>query len=111
MYLFRFIFPNSYLSFLHKSLKSTREIVSYCIWWLKFEISCSIKKVFGKTSQNSQIYTKGSHPDVFSQKMFLKILQYSQENIFAGFSFLTKLQAGNHKLAEAAAGVFKAGCS
>ena len=36
--------------------------------------------------------------------MFLKILQNSQKNIFAGVSFLTNLQAGNLKLAEAAAG-------
>ena len=41
---------------------------------------------------------------MFSQKIFLKILQNSQKNIFAGFSFLTKLQAGNLKLAEAATG-------
>ena len=36
--------------------------------------------------------------------MFLKILQNSQKNIFAGVSFLTKLLAGNLKLAEVAAG-------
>ena len=36
--------------------------------------------------------------------MFLKILQNSQKNIFTGVSFLTKLLAGNLKLAEAAAG-------
>ena len=36
--------------------------------------------------------------------MFLKILQNSQKNIFAGVSFLTKLLAGNLKLAEAASG-------
>ena len=35
--------------------------------------------------------------------MFLKILQNSQKNIFAGVSFLTKLLAVNLKLAEAAA--------
>ena len=38
------------------------------------------------------------------QKMLLKILQNSQKNIFAGISFLSKLQAGNLKLSEAATG-------
>ena len=36
--------------------------------------------------------------------MFLQFLQNSQKSIFAGVSFLTKLQARNLKLAEAAAG-------
>ena len=51
-----------------------------------------------------QINTKTSHPEVFCQKMFLKILQNLQKNIFARVSFLIKLQAGNLKLAETAAG-------
>ena len=34
--------------------------------------------------------------------MFLKILQNSQENVFAGVSFVIKLPAGNLKLSEAA---------
>ena len=38
------------------------------------------------------------------EKMFLKILRNSQKNIFAGVSFLIKLQAGNLKLSEAATG-------
>ena len=46
---------------------------------LVHEIRCSIKEVFWKTSQNSQINTKSSHPEVFSQKMFWKILQNSQK--------------------------------
>ena len=37
-------------------------------------------------------------------KMFLKLLQNSQKNIFAGISFIIKLQAGNLKLSEAATG-------
>ena len=41
---------------------------------------------------------------MFCQKMLLKTLQNSQKNNFAGGSFLIKLQAGNLKLAEAAAG-------
>ena len=68
---------------------------------LAHEIRCSRKEVFWKTSHNSQINTKSSHPEVFSQKMFLKI---HIKNIFARVSILTKLQAGNLKLAEAAAG-------
>ena len=36
--------------------------------------------------------------------MFLKILQISQKNVFAGVPFLIKLQAGNLKLSEAATG-------
>ena len=36
--------------------------------------------------------------------MFLKILQNLKKNIFAGVSFLIKLQTGNLKLSEAATG-------
>ena len=36
--------------------------------------------------------------------MFLKILQILQKNVFAGVHFSIKLQAGNLKLSEAAAG-------
>ena len=36
--------------------------------------------------------------------MFLEILQNSQKNIFAGISFLIKLQGGNLKLSEVATG-------
>ena len=36
--------------------------------------------------------------------MFLKVLQISQKNVFAGVPFLIKLQAGNLKLPEAATG-------
>ena len=36
--------------------------------------------------------------------MFLKILQISQKDVFAGVPFLIKLQAGNLKLSEAATG-------
>ena len=41
---------------------------------------------------------------MFCQKMFLKILQNSQKNIFAGVSLLIKLQTGNLNLPQAAAG-------
>ena len=49
--------------------------------------------------------------------MFLKILQISQKNVFAGVPFLIKLQAGNLKLSQAATGnvllkkVFLKGCT
>ena len=65
-----------------KCLKSTCEIVFYTILWLKFcnvyvklavSQRCSIKDVFWETSQNSQINTRSNHPEVFCQKMFLKI--------------------------------------
>ena len=45
-----------------------------------------------------------SHPEVFCQKMFLKFCKTHRKNIFAAVSFLTKLQAGKLKAAEAAAG-------
>ena len=38
---------------------------------------------------------RSSHPEVLYQKMFLEILSDSQKNIFAGSSFLIRLQAGN----------------
>ena len=41
-----------------------------------------------------------SLPEGLCQKIFLKFLQNSQENIFAGISFLIKVQAGNQKLSE-----------
>ena len=65
---------------------------------------CSIKEVIWKTSQDSQINTKSSLPKVFCQKIFLTILQNSKKNVFAGVSFLIRLQAGNLKLPEAATG-------
>ena len=57
-----------------------------------------------KNFSKLQVNTKGSHPEVFCKKMFLKILQISQKNVFAGVPFLIKLQAGNLKLSEAATG-------
>ena len=51
---------------------------------------------------------KKQSPEVFLSKdvlkMFLKILQGSQINIFARLFFLIKLLAGNLKLSEAATG-------
>ena len=57
-----------------------------------------------KNFSKLQVNTRGSHPEVFCKKMFLKILQISQKNVFAGVPFLIKLQAGNLKLSEAATG-------
>ena len=55
-----------------------------CNLYMKYAISQmrSIKKVFSKTSQNSPINTRGSHPKVFCQKMFLKIFsKFTERNI------------------------------
>ena len=44
-------------------------------------------------------HKKQSYEGVLSKgKIFLKFFQDSQENIFAGVSFLTKLQTGNLNL-------------
>ena len=45
---------------------------------------------------------KKHHLKVSCQKMFLKSLQNSQKNIYAGVSFLIKLQTGNLKMWELA---------
>ena len=71
-------------------------------WQLVNEIS-SFPEVLYKRSdlKNVSKFTekhKKQYPEVFCQKMFLKILQNSQINIFASVSFLLKLQAGNLKL-------------
>ena len=57
-----------------------------------------------KNFSELQVNTRSSHQEVFCKKMFLKILQISQKNVFAGVHFITKLQAGNLSLAEAATG-------
>ena len=60
--------------------------------------------MFWKISQNSQLNTRCSHPKVFCQKMFLRILYNLQKNIFVRVSLLIKLQPGNLKLSQAAIG-------
>ena len=58
--------------------------MKFCNLYIKYAISqmWSIKEVFSKTSQNSPINTKGSHPEVFCQKMFLKIFpKFTEENL------------------------------
>ena len=57
-----------------------------------------------KNFSKLQVSTRSSHSEVFCKKMFLKILQISQKNVFAGVPFIIKLQAGNLKLSEAATG-------
>ena len=102
-----------------KCLLSTCEIVFHCICWLKFcnlyfstsallyykhFLRGDIKEVIENSFQNSQINLRSNHPEVFCQKLFLKVLQNSRKNIFAGISFLIKLQAGKLKLSEVATG-------
>ena len=41
---------------------------------------------------------------MFCKKIFLKILQKSQKNVFAGVPLLIKVQADNMKLSEEATG-------
>ena len=55
-----------------------------------------------KNFSKVQVNTRSSDPEVFCKKVFLKILQNSQKNAFAGVPFLMKLQAGKLKLSEAA---------
>ena len=57
-----------------------------------------------KNFSKLQVNTRSSHLEVFCKKMFWKILQISQKNVFAGVPFIIKLQAGNLKLSEAATG-------
>ena len=98
-----------------KCLKSTCEIVFYCIWWLKF---CNLyikqpfprvvlykRSVLKNVSKFTDKHKKQSSGGVLSkEKMFLKIQQNSQQNILSGVSFLIKLQAGKQKPTEAATG-------
>ena len=50
------------------------------------------------------VNTRSSHLEVFCKKIFLKILQISQKNVFAGVPFLINLQAGNLKQSDPATG-------
>ena len=85
---------NGYCSLLLKCLKSTCEIVYLLVEILQLvreissfsEVLC--KRGVLKNFQNPQINLRSSHPEVFCQKMFLKILQNSLRIIFAGIYFL-----------------------
>ena len=62
----------------------------------------SVLKNFSKFTDK---HKKQSSRDVLpKEKMFLKIFQNSQRNVFAGVTFLIELQAGNLKLLEVATG-------
>ena len=63
------------------------------------------RSVLKNVSKFTDKHKKQSSGGVLSkEKMFLKILQKSQKNIFSGVSFLIKLQAGNLKPSVAATG-------
>ena len=90
-----------------KCLKSTFDIVFYCICLLKscnlymkkavFR-RCSIKKVLWKTSQNPQVNIRSSHPEVLYQKGVLKkLVQFTEKHLYRGLP-LMNLQAANLKL-------------
>ena len=84
---------NGYFSVLYKMLENHlwNSFLLYCkfekILELVHEISSFpemlLKELFWKTFQNLPINTRSSRPEVFCQKIFLKILQNSQKNIFA----------------------------
>ena len=66
-----------------------------------------ISSVLKNFSEFTDKHKKQSSGNVLSkEKMFLKILQNSQKNIFVGVSFLMKLQTVNLKLSEAATADF-----
>ena len=75
---------------------------------LVHKIAVSLKcciKALKSVSEFTDKHKKQSSGGVLSKgKMFSKILQNSQKNIFSGASFLIKLQAVNLKPSEAAAG-------
>ena len=60
--------------------------------------TCDVTGAYRETS------LKRRHDVLLPGGIFLKILQNSQNNNFAGISFLIKLQAGNLKLPEAVIG-------
>ena len=63
------------------------------------------RSVLKNVSKFTDKYKKQSPGGALSkEKIFLKILQNSQKNIFSGVYFLIKLQAENLKPSEAATG-------
>ena len=63
------------------------------------------RSVLKNVSKYTEKHKKQSSGVALSkEKLFLKILQNSQKNIFSGVSFLVKLQAGNLKPSEATTG-------
>ena len=61
-----------------------------------------VLKNFSKFTDKHKRQSSGG--TLSKEKMFLKALGNSQKNIFAGVSFLKKLQTANPKLSEAATG-------
>ena len=61
----------------------------------------SLKNVSKFTDKHKKLSAGGA---LSKEKMFLKILQNSQKNIFSGVSFLKKLQVGNLKPSETVTG-------
>ena len=55
-------------------------------------------------SKSSDKHKKQSSGGVLSKDVLKNFVKFAENNIFAGVSLLTKLQAGNLTLAEAAAG-------
>ena len=60
--------------------------------------TCDVTGAYRKTSLQRR------HDVLWPGGMFLKILRNSENNSFAGISFLIKLRAGNLKLPEAVIG-------
>ena len=102
-YLLRFIFWNSYLSFLHKVLEKHfwNSVLQYLVAkvWNKLLYKKGFLKNFSKFSDKHKEQSSGG----VQLKDFLKnFVKFTEKNIFAGFFFFS-LQAGNLKPAEAAA--------
>ena len=57
-----------------------------------------------KNFSELQVNTRSIHLELFCKKIFLKISQNSQKNVFTGVPLLIKLQTGNLKLSKAATG-------
>ena len=78
------------------------------ILWLVHEISSFSEVLYKigdlKNFSKLQVNTRSSHPKVLCKKVLIKVLQNSQENLFAGVPFLIKLQARNLKMSEASTG-------
>ena len=75
------------------------EIVFYCIYWLKscnlnrkqaVSYGCSMKKMFSKTSQPSQVNTRRSQPEVLCLIAALKYFSTFTEKVTLESHFLNK---------------------
>ena len=104
-YLLRFIFSNSYLSFLHKMLEKHlwNSFLLYLVVeiWNKLLYKRGFLKNFSKFSDKHKEQSSGG---VLSKDVLKNFVKFTEKNIFAGLFFFAKLQAGNLKPVEAAAG-------